>query len=141
MSDIKLAAARELIREKQYAAARAVLQTIPDDFTAMEWLQKLDEIAPTHRSRRWLWTLLVVIVIVGIVGFGLNLRQQQIAAAESATAWVRTIGYCVRYMPDVDNRTCQDIVTTGDTNLQCHRASPVLDAPYYDCLNAELWGR
>jgi thioredoxin-like negative regulator of GroEL len=37
MSQAKLAAARELITEKHYAAARAVLETIPGDETAGRW--------------------------------------------------------------------------------------------------------
>lgn len=45
MSKVKFAAARELIQEKHYDAARAVLQTV-DDPTAHQWLQKLDRIAP-----------------------------------------------------------------------------------------------
>ena len=45
MSQAKLAAARELIEEHHYAAARAVLETI-DDPKAYNWLAKLDQIAP-----------------------------------------------------------------------------------------------
>lgn len=43
MSQVKLAAARELIQEKKYAEARALLLTIRDDPTAARWLAKLDE--------------------------------------------------------------------------------------------------
>jgi hypothetical protein len=45
MSKIKLDAARELIQEKQYDAARAVLRTI-DHPQATTWLAKLNQIAP-----------------------------------------------------------------------------------------------
>lgn len=45
MSEAKLAAARELIQEKEYAAARAVLRTTHEP-KAREWLTKLDKIAP-----------------------------------------------------------------------------------------------
>jgi thioredoxin-like negative regulator of GroEL len=48
MSQTKLACARELITEKQYAAARAVLETIPGDEKAGRWLAKLDQIAPVR---------------------------------------------------------------------------------------------
>ncbi len=43
MSRAKLSAARELIEEKKYAEARALLMTIRDDPTAAKWLAKLDE--------------------------------------------------------------------------------------------------
>lgn len=43
MSQVKLAAARELIEEKKYVEARALLLTIEDDPTAARWLAKLDE--------------------------------------------------------------------------------------------------
>ncbi len=46
MSKAKLEAARELIKDKQYAEARAILRTMPKDPTAQRWLTKLDEIAP-----------------------------------------------------------------------------------------------
>jgi hypothetical protein len=39
--------ARELIKQKRYDEARALLRTI-DDIRALEWLDKLDQIAPTH---------------------------------------------------------------------------------------------
>jgi len=45
MSKAKFAAAKELIQEKHYDAARAVLQTMNDP-NARQWLQKLDQIAP-----------------------------------------------------------------------------------------------
>lgn len=46
MSRSKLQAARELINELNYDAARAILRSLPDDPTALEWLAKLDKIAP-----------------------------------------------------------------------------------------------
>ncbi len=45
LSKAKMQAARELILEKQYDAARAVLITVNEP-TAHQWLDKLDEIAP-----------------------------------------------------------------------------------------------
>lgn len=45
MSKHKMLAARELIKEKRYAEARAILRTV-DHPTARQWLAKLDEIAP-----------------------------------------------------------------------------------------------
>lgn len=51
MAESKLETARQLIVEKQYAAARAVLETIPDHPKAREWLAKLDEIAPKDKRK------------------------------------------------------------------------------------------
>lgn len=47
MSEAKLVAARELIQEKHYEAARAVLKTTNEP-KAKEWLTKLDQIAPEN---------------------------------------------------------------------------------------------
>jgi hypothetical protein len=46
----QLSRARELILNKQFDAARAILSDLPDNATAQQWLAKLDEIAPrvTH---------------------------------------------------------------------------------------------
>jgi hypothetical protein len=46
MSKAKLAAARELIQEKDFSLARSLLRTVKGDPTAAQWLAKLDEIAP-----------------------------------------------------------------------------------------------
>jgi hypothetical protein len=45
VSQAKFAAARELIQEKNYEVARAVLKTINDP-SAVQWLQKLEQLAP-----------------------------------------------------------------------------------------------
>lgn len=57
MSRNKMLAAKELIQEKRYDEARAILQTI-DHPTAREWLAKLDKIAPAKKDSR-LKTLLL----------------------------------------------------------------------------------
>jgi hypothetical protein len=46
MSKDALARARVLIQQKQYNAAREILESIPNDPTARDWLTKLDDIAP-----------------------------------------------------------------------------------------------
>lgn len=51
MAESKLETARQLIIEKQYDAARAVLETIPDHPKAREWLAKLDEVAPQEKRK------------------------------------------------------------------------------------------
>jgi hypothetical protein len=51
MSQSKLQAAKELLQEKNYTAARAILETLPGDPTAQRWLAKLNDIAPQqHRQ-------------------------------------------------------------------------------------------
>ena len=45
MSEAKFAAAKELIQEKNYDAARGILKTINDP-KATRWLAKLDQISP-----------------------------------------------------------------------------------------------
>lgn len=47
MSKAKFAAAKELIQERHYDAARAVLQTMNDP-TAYQWLQTLEQVAPAY---------------------------------------------------------------------------------------------
>jgi hypothetical protein len=54
MSSVKLQAARELIMDDHFNAARAVLETMPASPTAQKWLVKLEEIAPVEQiSSGW----------------------------------------------------------------------------------------
>ncbi len=46
MNNVKLRAAAELIQEKRYREARALLKTIRGDARVYEWLARLDDIAP-----------------------------------------------------------------------------------------------
>jgi hypothetical protein len=48
MSKAKMEAARELIREKRYDEARAILRTV-DHPTARQWLGKIEQIDPSSR--------------------------------------------------------------------------------------------
>lgn len=50
MAEEKLERARQLIIDKEYDAARAILETIPEHPKAQEWLARLDEIAPSKRK-------------------------------------------------------------------------------------------
>ena len=52
MSKAKMQAARELIQEKRYQEARAILQSV-DHPTARKWLAKLDQIAPVQSQSSW----------------------------------------------------------------------------------------
>lgn len=73
MSKTKFLAAQELIKEKKYDEARAILTTI-DHPTAERWLAKLDEIAPpspnTIRTQKGNRVLLLAAFIAGIVIIG-----------------------------------------------------------------------
>jgi len=53
-SKAKLEAARELIVDDHWEAARAVLETMPTSPTAQKWLAKLNQIAPVEADvPRW----------------------------------------------------------------------------------------
>lgn len=70
MSRAKLAAAKELIEEKQYDAARVVLKTMRGDETAKAWLKKLP------KKRRGWWKGIAV-ALVFFVGVGIGLSDSQ----------------------------------------------------------------
>ncbi len=82
MSKQKMLQARDLIREKRFEEARAILQTV-DHPTAEEWLRRLDKIDPPvqaeippparvgRRSRRiYGFTLLAMIIVIAVVSVG-----------------------------------------------------------------------
>lgn len=46
----ELEIAKQLIEEKEYEKARALLEKVPDDPTAQKWLERLDSIAANHAS-------------------------------------------------------------------------------------------
>lgn len=48
MNTPKLQQAQELLKNKHYAQARQLLESIPTDPTAQKWLSKLDQIAPKN---------------------------------------------------------------------------------------------
>jgi hypothetical protein len=52
MSRVKLEAAKELLDERQFQAARAILETIKDNPTARRWLSKLDTLEITQIQHR-----------------------------------------------------------------------------------------
>lgn len=65
MSQAKLQAARELIQEKQFDAARAVLRTIATHPTASQWLKKL----PKQRRLHW---IIIVPIVTYFFGFAMG---------------------------------------------------------------------
>lgn len=50
MANVKLQAARQLIMDDHFDAARAVLETMPASPTAQKWLVKLEEISPVIQT-------------------------------------------------------------------------------------------
>ena len=93
MSKQKMLAARELIQEKRYAEARALLKTI-DDPKAQEWLKKLDAIAPEKKKsggRLVYITAAVVLLAVVVIVVTLVMRQNNAENAnQNAAAQVPT---------------------------------------------------
>jgi Tfp pilus assembly protein PilN len=72
MLNTKLQAARELIREKRYSEARAILKTMENDPTAIKWLAQLDKLAPVkRRSISVIGIALVAVILLAIVGVAL----------------------------------------------------------------------
>lgn len=81
MSKEKLTEARTLIQQKRYDAARAILESMPNDPTAQQWLVKLDEIAPRKVAAKSkesssggainiLIAVVAVIILLVLVGAG-----------------------------------------------------------------------
>jgi len=79
LSKVKLMAARELIKAKQYDEARSILKTVNHP-TARSWLEKLDEIAPVRKNvnkdtRLPIWLAFSVLGLTVVIGFLLVSRQ------------------------------------------------------------------
>lgn len=100
MSKAKFDAARQLIQEKKYDQARALLETI-DHPTAIKWLAKLDEIAPkAHPKPKRKWTAkklallavlsvpstcLIMLVLSALIGQPQQQAVRQTAASMAAS--------------------------------------------------------
>ena len=94
MSKAKLAAARELIEDQDYDAARAVLETMPTDDRAQRWLEKLPK---GKRKRRFSLSGCLVVILLGVVIFALIVQINQTRdvlsdAALAANADLRAAG-------------------------------------------------
>jgi hypothetical protein len=76
MSKAKMEAARELIKDKHYKEARAILQTV-DHPTAKEWIAKIDAIAPPKRSGAGQLVALVALIVVLCAALGLIVYTQR----------------------------------------------------------------
>jgi hypothetical protein len=131
MSKQKMLAARELIQEKRYAEARALLKTI-DDPTAKAWLKKLDEIAPEKKSGGKLVivaAVVVVLAIIVIVGV-LVLRQnnttpanQNVVAEVPTQMELPSVTATITHTPTVTST-----VTPSPTNTPTVTATPSCNA-------------
>ena len=133
MSQAKLQAAHELIRERNFSAARAVLLTIPNDPTAKKWLTKLDEIDPLplpsleavlsrperqstkpSSRKRSRGLVIVVLLIAIIVVSGLLIRRQsQLDAwkAKKPEANAALSVFCLFRISGMNSIECEQWVT------------------------------
>lgn len=118
MSREKMLAAQQLIKEKHYPEARAILRTV-DNPTAREWLAKLDNLERPSANRRRVGVLVVLLVIVllamGVIAFVTIKTNSSAAAAE------------------VERRFNQESTDTESTREFCKTWRDVV--PYADCLN------
>lgn len=91
MSNTKLQAARELIQEKRYAEARAILESMPGDVTAQKWLAQLERLSPRKRRSAPLiagiavFIVLILGTIAVVVAILSNQREQTAIVARQAT--------------------------------------------------------
>jgi len=103
MSKAKMEAARELIQEKKYVEARAILKTV-DHPLATEWIGKIDQITATQlappmpKPKSEIIRLLVVIALVAlgifvIIEAGLYLQ----ASDARGKAMIRDADYQAAY--------------------------------------------
>lgn len=110
MSKAKFDAAKQLIQEKQYDQARALLENI-DHPTAAKWLAKLNEIAPKNKSKQKskrrisrLWmailavplTCLIIWVLVSVLG-AIGGESQRQAVSGAAAQMISAMQSCTSY--------------------------------------------
>src|SRR5690349_12007623 len=113
----KLTAAKELMQADQYDAARGVLETIPNDPTARQWLTWMDQNVPQRKAKpRGGWGLMRVIPLVFacscfsfVAGFGasrapttagvLSPTHTVVAAAPTTNATVTALTVIVTSPP------------------------------------------
>lgn len=158
MSKAKLAAARELINEKNYVVARAVLMTLPADDTARRWLERLNEIAPlpktpvpTMRRRKSRLPLILLVISVAVLaGLLWTVRTNSLESAEQGRLYARLIGYCIDIVVQANVRGSAEDLSSGcntfvgdamriyaDEVRACNQQSPELDNPFHTCLYRE----
>lgn len=101
MSKAKFDAAQELIDEKDYAGARAILKSI-DDPTAREWERRIDALQPPRSSRKQYQ--LIAAIAFGIGGLALLvtiisfLDPQMDFSTRSVAGVLAIIGLVVAYV-------------------------------------------
>lgn len=166
MSKNKLLAAKELIQEKRYAEARAILKTI-DHPTAREWLKKLDEIAPdTEKKDSSLNTILIagsaaLLLMIGFVIVFLVVRpfppQTASSIIDTETATERPPNLTATLTPTssatatvtqtatvtstpLPTRTRIPTATSTATMIpQIQQLGPIADAIYGEIYSVEIW--
>lgn len=109
MSKNKLQTARELIQEKEFSAARAVLETIAYDETAENWLQRLPPEEKKPQGRRWLpIATLAVGMACGLItglGIGASTPRQPSTAPLAAVATTAAVTNTAGPTPTITETT------------------------------------
>ena len=141
MSKAKMQAAKELIREKRYEDARAILRDI-DHPTAREWLQKINRIAPERKRkmpRKAVAILSLIVLIVVLVIVVLNARYQTQLERDRFIAQLHLEDAC-RWAADgeITSRQCQkyaeDVMAEhAPIVMRCDRENASLER-FTECL-------
>lgn len=152
MSKQKMLAAKELIKEKRYDEARAILKTV-DHPIALEWLQKLDKIAPEkpttpkrkttkeksggsitsvikwifrNRHRRLVQIAIVIVAIMGCALFSYIGQMFNIiptAAELNATKTVQAVTQQVALAGTADAQSATDAAQTQAAQMTANAQS------------------
>ena len=85
MSQTKFQTARELIQEHHYAAARELLETMPDEPRAKEWLKKLP------KRKRHIWRNVAIYALIFIAGVAVGVTPPKPQAGVISTAAVMAV--------------------------------------------------
>ncbi len=141
MSKAKFERAKELIREKEYGKARALLKTI-DHPTAKDWIAKLDQKDELRYRRNWRrmrWILIALVIIMGVVALiivppYIQMNNEQTRSMSTAVANVSVAvaleGFCKRDMlrPEQECEEWANIVTTQDPDWRAKKCYDLYDS-------------
>lgn len=128
MSKVRLSAVKELLDEKDYAAARTLLETMPDDATAQRWLAQMGTRGKSRTtvtspqaggSRRNLVIVGIVCLLLGWAAGNSGQRtatQQQSVAVQPTRAVVAVQSTPIPTQPVRPTAVPQPIRMTGRTN-------------------------
>lgn len=135
--------AKNLIQQRQYDEARAILKTI-DHEKARQWESKLPK--PERRVNP-IWPILFTLIVLAGGGYlAITFITQMNTSRDLGTASARVAVHCVevnsedvvlRGMPEIDCGAWSDNVITGNdlALLACQRLHPVDDNAFIQCLD------